>query len=39
MKRVMEKLEWVTDYYFVYFLYNPNKMERYHQYMEDKWGF
>ncbi len=37
MKNLIEKLEWWFDYYLVFFLYNPNKIDRYHQYMEEKW--
>ncbi len=37
MKKLIEKLEWFNDYYLVYFLYNPNKMDRYYKYMEDRW--
>ena len=37
MKNWIEKLEWLSDYYLVYFLYNPNKIDRYNQYMKDKW--
>ena len=39
MKKMIEKLQWLTDYYLVYFLYNPHKIDRYNQYMRDKWGF
>ena len=38
MKKLIEKLEWICDYYLVYFLYNTRKIGRYHQYMRDKWG-
>lgn len=37
MKRLINKLEWIIDYYFVYFLYNPQKIERYYNYLNDKW--
>ena len=31
------KLEWIFDYYIAYFLYNPKKIDRYFQYMDQKW--
>ena len=34
----MKKLAWIIDYYFLYFLYNPNKIETYHKMMRAKWG-
>ena len=37
MKNLIEKLEWWFDYYLVFLLYNPNKIERYYQFMEEKW--
>jgi len=37
MKRLIHKLEWIIDYYFVYFLYNPQKIDRYYNYLNDKW--
>ena len=37
MKKLIEKLEWFSDYYLIYFLYNPNKIDRYNQYMKDRW--
>jgi hypothetical protein len=37
MKRLINKLEWIIDYYFVYFLYNPQKIDRYYNYLDDKW--
>ena len=39
MKKIAEKLEWIFDYYIAYFLYNPNKIDRYHNYLNDKWDF
>ena len=39
MKALIEKLEWIIDYYLVYLMYNPNKFDRYQKYMEDKWDF
>ncbi|MEI7527112.1 MAG: hypothetical protein WCJ95_22370 [Mariniphaga sp.] len=38
MKNLTEKLEWIFDYYVVYFLYNPHKIERYYRYMNEKWN-
>ena len=38
MKKFFKEIEWRIDYYFVIFLYNPNKVHRYHRYMIDKWG-
>lgn len=38
MKKFFKDLEWKFDYYFVIFLYNPNKAHRYDKYMTDKWG-
>lgn len=39
MNRLLKKLAWVYDYYFVYFLYNEKKIDRYHGYMKNKWGY
>ena len=39
MKTIADKLEWIFDYYIVYFLYNPNKIDRYNKYLIDKWDF
>ena len=38
MKKLLKKLDWIWDYYFVYFLYNGNKTQDYIDYMEKKWG-
>jgi len=38
MKKFFKELDWIWDYYFVYFLYNSNKVHRYHWYMKKKWG-
>jgi hypothetical protein len=38
MRKFLKELDWKFDYYFVIFLYNPNKSNRYHKYMTDKWG-
>lgn len=37
MKQFISRVEWISDYYVLYFLYNPNKIERYYQYMVNKW--
>ncbi len=37
MKNLLAKLEWILDYYVLYFTYNPNKIDRYHTYMDEKW--
>ena len=38
MQKFKRKLEWIWDYYFVYFLYNGNKQWKYFNYMCDKYG-
>ena len=38
MKKIIKKLEWIFDYYFVWMLYNGNKAHKYIEYMEKKWG-
>jgi hypothetical protein len=38
MKKFLKELDWVWDYYFAIFLYNPNKVHRYDAYMTKKWG-
>jgi hypothetical protein len=38
MKKFLKELDWVWDYYFVYFLYNDMKKHRYHAHMTKKWG-
>jgi hypothetical protein len=38
MKTILKKLDWVFEYYFVYFLFKPDKLQRYHYYMMKKWG-
>ncbi len=39
MKKITAKLEWILDYYLVYFLYNTNKIEKYNNYLRNKWDF
>ena len=36
MKKFFKKIEWIIDYYLVYFLYNVNKLYRYDEYMKNK---
>ena len=38
MRKIVSKLCWIIDYYFVYFLYNERKLDRYYDYMKNKWG-
>jgi len=38
MKKILKDIEWVIDYYFMVFLYNPNKVHRYDHWMAKKWG-
>ena len=38
LNKILRKLDWIWDYYFVYFLYNGNKIDRYYEYMKNKWG-
>lgn len=38
MSKLIHKITWYLDYYFVYFLYNPRKRQRYHKMMLQKWG-
>jgi hypothetical protein len=38
LKQFLTEIDWRWDYYFLIFLYNPNKVHRYHKYMTDKWG-
>ena len=38
LNKIIRKLDWIWDYYFVYFLYNGNKIDRYYEYMKNKWG-
>jgi hypothetical protein len=39
LKKVLLKIDWWFDYYFVWFLYNPNKRYRYFDYMKKKWKY
>jgi hypothetical protein len=38
IKKYFKTVEYWFDYYFVYFLYNGNKIDKYYEYMEKKWG-
>lgn len=38
MQKIISNLSWIIDYYFVYFLYNERKLDRYYIYMKQKWG-
>lgn len=39
MQKFKRRIEWIWDYYFVYFLYNGNKQQwEYFNYMCDKYG-
>jgi hypothetical protein len=37
MKRFLKKLEYIWDIYFVYFMYNGNKTNRYYAYLRKKY--
>lgn len=37
MKNFWKALEYNFDYYFVYFLYKTEKIDRYHDWMKNKW--
>lgn len=39
IKKIAKKLEWIFDYYIAYFLYNPRKVDLYHNYLREKWDF
>ncbi len=38
ISKILKKIDWIWDYYFVYFMYNANKLSRYNRYMKNKWG-
>jgi hypothetical protein len=38
MKKYLFNLGWLFDFYVIYFTYNPNKIQRYHEYMTKKYG-
>jgi len=37
MKKILKKLDWIYDYYILYFMYNEKKLDRYFEYMKKKW--
>jgi hypothetical protein len=37
MKKFLKKVEYIWDIYFVYFLYNGNKTQRYYAYLRKKY--
>ena len=39
MRKIINRLDWICDYYIVFLLYNPYKIDRYHKYLSDKWDF
>lgn len=38
MKKFLKKLEFVFEYYFLYFMYSEWNRNKYHDYMNSKWG-
>lgn len=38
MKKFLFNLRWLFDYYVIYFVHNPRKIQRYHKYMIDRYG-
>ena len=38
IKKIIKKLEWFFDIYFIWMLYNPRNYDRYVKYIEKKWG-
>jgi len=38
MKKLLKKLDWWFDINIAYYFYNGNKMHRYYEYLERKWG-
>ena len=38
MKRIINQLDWIFDYYIAYLMYNDHKMSAYYKYMIDKWN-
>lgn len=38
MKKILNKIEWIIDYYFLWMLYNGNKTHKYIEYMNNKWN-
>lgn len=38
MKKILDKIEWIFDYYFAWITYNGYKFDKYHEYMVKRWG-
>ena len=38
VKKIIKKIEWFFDIYFIWMLYNPRNYDRYVEYIEKKWG-
>jgi HJR/Mrr/RecB family endonuclease len=38
IKKIIKKIEWFFDIYFVWMLYSPRKYDRYNEYIGKKWG-
>ena len=38
IKKIIKKIEWFFDIYFIWMLYNPRNYDRYVEYIEKKWG-
>lgn len=38
MKRFLIELEFLWDYYFIYFFFKSDKLLQYHRWMKKKWG-
>lgn len=38
MKKIINNISWILDYYFLYFIYNGNKLNKYDEFMSQKWG-
>lgn len=38
IKKIIKKIEWFFDIYFIWMLYNPRNYDRYIRYIEKKWG-
>ena len=38
IKKIIKKIEWFFDIYFIWMLYNPRNYDRYIEYISKKWG-
>lgn len=38
IKKIIKKIEWFFDIYFIWMLYNPRNYDRYVEYITKKWG-